>query len=155
MRVRDIYDYIQETPGNVNPVILKQKLDKYVETKTNPLYNYTVDADIAADEDLLGKTVAELQKNVKIVDGIVYGTLLFVEDYTGFSGNPKEQNGYYVALHFAYDGATAIKCNGVTLDSDGIFICIIPEKRGKIVVEITKDEETIKDTILLDGLKYQ
>lgn len=155
MRAREIYEYIQDTPTNVNPVILKQMLDKYVERKTNPLYEYTVDTDIAADTDLLGKTIGDLQKNVRIVNGIVYGTLLYVTDYTGFSGLPEEQKGYFLALHFEYDGADSIKVNGATLDEDGIFICIIKNRNGKLTVEVTKDGETIKDTLLIKGLKYQ
>ena len=40
MRAREIYDYIKETPGNVNPAILKNMLDEYVESQTNEIQTY-------------------------------------------------------------------------------------------------------------------
>lgn len=154
MRAREIYDYIKETPGNTNLAVLKQMLDAYVERQTNELYNYDVDVDFDPDTDLFGKTIDELETGVKVVDGRVYGTLYQVTDYTGFSGNPEEQHGYYLVLHFESDEADSIKVNGVTLDSDGIHILIMKNRKGRIRVELTKGQDTVVDYLDIDGLKY-
>ena len=154
MRARKIYDYIKETPGNVNPAILKNMLDAYVESQTNELYDYDVDIDFDPDTDLLGKTIDELEIGVKVVDGRVYGTLYPVTNYTDFSGDPEEQHGYYLVLHFESDDADSIKVNGVTLDEDGIIILIMKNRKGRIKVELTKGQDTIVDYLDIDGLKY-
>ena len=52
--------------------------------------------------------------------------------YTGFSGDPEEQEGNYLALHFEDDNATSISVQvvgsdhaPVTLDEDGILVARI------------------------------
>ena len=156
MRIRNIIEYIKETPGNTNSIILKQMIDEYVETQGNELAAYTVDADIADSVDLLGKKASDLQKGVFIDDGKVYGTLKYVTDYTGFSGNPDEQQGYYLVLHYECDGADAIKVNGVTVDpSDGLHILIIKKKGAKVKVEVVKGKETFSEYIDISALKYE
>lgn len=155
MRFRNIMEYIQETPGNTNSVILKQMVDEYVATQNNQLAAYTIDADIADSVDLLGKKASDLQEGVFIVDGKVFGTLKYVTGYTGFSGRADEQEGYYLALHFECEGADSIKVNGVTLDSDGIHILIIKNKGGKFKVEVNKDENTFSEYIDISGLEYE
>ena len=89
----------------------------------------TVDADISSDTDLLGKSVTDLQKDVTIGKDAIGGTLHYVTGYTGFSGDTTEQEGNYLALHFAATGATsiAVKVVGsehdpVTLDEDGLMV---------------------------------
>ena len=124
MRFRNIMEYVQETPDNTNPVILKQMVDEYVATQNNELAAYTIDADIEDSVDLLGKKASDLQEGVFIVDGKVFGTLKYVTEYTGFSGRADEQEGYYLVLHFACEDADSIKVNGVTLDSDGIKMIV-------------------------------
>ena len=156
MRFRNIMEYIQETPGNTNPAILKQMVDEYVETQGNELAAYTVDADIADSVDLLGKKASDLQKDVIIEDGKFYGTLHYVTDYTGFSGNAKEQKGWYVTFHIESKEATSIKVNGVTLDSDGIHILWFDKpKKGKAVVELIGSEGSVTDTFDFRGLKFE
>ena len=155
MRFRNIMEYVNKTPGNTNSVILKQIVNEYVETQNNELSAYTIDADIADSVDLLGKVASDLQEGVFIDDGKVFGTLKYVTEYTGFSGLPEEQEGYYLVLHFECEGADSIKVNGVTLDEDGIHILIIKKKGGKFFVEITKDENTFSEYIDISGLKYE
>lgn len=156
MRIRNIIEYVKETPGNTNSVILKQMINEYVETQENELAAYTVDADITDSVDLLGKKASDLQKGIFIDDGKVYGTLKYVTDYTGFSGNPDEQHGYYLVLHYECDGADAIKVNGVTVDpSDGLHILIIKKRGGKFKVEVVKDKETFSEYIDISALKYE
>ena len=155
MRFRNIMEYIKKTPSNTNQVILKQMVNEYVETQNNELSAYTIDADIADSVDLLGKVASDLQEGVFIDDGKVFGTLKYVTEYTGFSGLPEEQEGYYLVLHFECEGADSIKVNGVTLDEDGIHILIIKKKGGKFFVEITKDKNTFSEYIDISGLKYE
>ena len=155
MRFRNIMEYVQETPGNTNPIILKQMVDEYVAAQSNELAAYTIDADIADSVDLLGKKASDLQEGVFIVDGKVFGTLKYVTGYTGFSGRADEQEGYYLALHYECEGADSIKVNGVTLDSDGIHILIIKNKDGKVKVEVSKDEDTYSEYIDISALKYE
>ena len=155
MRFRNIMEYVQETPGNTNPAILKQMVDEYVATQNNELAAYTIDADIADSVDLLGKKASDLQEGVFIVDGKVFGTLKYVTGYTGFSGRADEQEGYYLALHYECEDADSIKVNGVTLDSDGIHILIIKKKGGKVKVEVSKDENTYSEYIDISALKYE
>ena len=156
MRIRNIIEYVKETPENTNPAVLKQMINEYVETQGNKLAAYTIDADIADSVDLFGKKASDLQKEVFIVDGKVYGTLKYVTDYTGFSGNPDEQQGHYLVLHYECDGADAIKVNGVTVDpSDGLHVLIIKKRGGKFKVEIIKGEETFSEYIDISALKYE
>ena len=155
MRFRNIMEYIQETPGNTNPAILKQMVDEYVATQNNELAAYTIDADIEDSVDLLGKKASDLQEGVFIVDGKVFGTLKYVTGYTGFSGRADEQEGYYLALHYACEDADSIKVNGVTLDEDGLHILIIKKMGGKVKVEVSKDEDTYSEYIDISALKYE
>ena len=62
MRFRNIMEYVQETPGNTNSIILKQMIDEYVATQSNELAAYTIDADIEDSVDLLGKKASDLQE---------------------------------------------------------------------------------------------
>lgn len=155
MRFKDIWKYIEDTPNNINPAILKQLIVEYGETVSNPLSNYTIDLDISDEVDLLGKTISDLQSNVTYDDGDFKGELKYVTNYTGFSGNPEEQQGYYIAFHVAYEGADSIKVNGSTLDEDGIIILRFKNdtnKNSKAIIEITKDSDSFKDTVMLNKL---
>lgn len=151
MRFREIWEYIQQTPGNTNKTILKQMVDAYA--ADTPVVS--VDADIADSVDLLGKKASDLQEGIFIDDGKVYGTIKYVKDYTGFSGIPDEQQGYYVALHYESDYADSIKVNGVTLDPDGLHILILKKLGGKVKVELIKNSEVTVDYIDLSGLKFE
>lgn len=51
-------------------------------------------------KDLLGKTTKELCTVKFFDDNLVGGVINYVEDYTGFNSDVKEQNGYYVAFGF-------------------------------------------------------
>ena len=156
MRAREIMEYVLETPQNINPAILKAMIESYGDRVQNELFDYTVDVDIADSVDLLGKKASDLQKDVIIEDGKFYGTLHHVTDYTGFSGNAKEQKGWYVTFHVESDNATSIKVNGVTLDSDGIHILWFDKpKKGKAIVELIGSEGSVTDTFDCSGLKFE
>ena len=152
MRFREIWEYIMSTPGNTNKAILKQMVDQYAAGSDLEL---SVDADIEDSVDLLGKKASDLQKNIFIEDGKVFGTVKYVKGYTGFSGLPSEQQGYYLVLHYECDAADSIKVNGVTLDSDGLHILILKKFGGKVKVEMIKDEDVVVDWLDLSGLKYE
>ena len=88
--------------------------------------------DIAADFDLLGKVVANLQKDAGVSADNIVGTLKYVTDYTGFSSDPEEQEGNYLAFKVAFDDAftniTAQKGDGAEKDydpTDSTFIFIM------------------------------
>ena len=97
----------------------------------------TVDTNIPAGVELLGKTLAELQSEVEVSDeGVISGTLLYVDDFTGFSGDPAEQVGNYLTLHIDTDVAgakiTVTLINGVhgpvVLDNDRTLISRITDE---------------------------
>ena len=126
----------------------------------------TVDADIAAATDLLGKSVTDLQSDVAIGEYGISGTLKYVTGYTGFSGDTNEQKGNYIALHFAVtDHSTAairVKLtNGnnpdfVTLDSDGILIARVQSAEQEIIVETSlAGYKTAIKRIALNGLTLE
>lgn len=105
----------------------------------------SVDADISASEDLLGKIVTDLQDDIEVGEDSITGTLNMVTGYTGFSGDVAEQSGHYLALHCeATDGAT-ITCEliggyhgPVNLDPDGLIIFRIAAKTQKVKVTASK-----------------
>jgi len=109
------------------------------------LISLSIDADISAETDLLGKSVTDLQSDIAFGDGAITGTLKHVTGYTGFSGDVSEQSGNYLAFHvgtnIAADQITVELVNGtvghpVTLDSDGLAVFRISNKatqRVKVV----------------------
>ena len=116
---------------------------------------------VTDDTDLLGKTADDLQDNIEVGDGAISGELLYVTGYTGFSGDPAEQSGNYIAIKCTADAGSTITVelvNGtlghpVTLDSDGIIVIRISNKATQTIEVIaTKDEMSQKQTFTLTGL---
>lgn len=100
-------------------------------------------ADISEDTDLLGKTASDLQENVSISNGTISGTLHYVTGYTGFSGEPSEQEGHYLALCMSDEDASSISvrplgstADPVTLDPDGLYILHIVKATGLEVYSV-------------------
>jgi hypothetical protein len=97
-----------------------------------------VNTDIAADFDLLGKTIGDLQTDVVFGENAVTGTLKYVTGYTGFDeSNPENQQGNYIAFksetpNLSTETITVEVVNGysgpVTLDSDGVVVLRIADK---------------------------
>lgn len=110
----------------------------------------SVDADIPAGTDLLGKSVTDLQENIVIGNGSITGTLKHVTGYTGFSGDPTEQEGNYLVLHFEGDAdSISVELVGglhgpVTLDEDGIIILRIINNNEVVKVTARKAGELDK-----------
>ena len=102
----------------------------------------SVTGDIPTTTDLLGKIVTDLE-DIEVENRDIIGTLNYVTDYTGFSGDPAYQTGHYLALSISssVEGAT-IKAklkNEVTLDPDGIVIFYVDDTSpSTITVTATK-----------------
>ena len=100
----------------------------------------SVDADIPASEDLFGKTVSDLQTDVRIGSNAITGTLKYVDDYTGFSSKTEEQSGNYLVIHAADPTADSVTVEVVggtsgprTLDSDGLIVLRIANKNTQSI----------------------
>ena len=125
------------------------------------LITLSVDSDISAGTDLLGKSVSDLQTGITIGDNAITGTLKYVADYTGFSGDVSEQSGNYLALHCEAAGSDRITVeliNGtvghpVQLDDDGLIVVRITDKTTqKIKVVAYEGANTVEKVYDLTGL---
>ena len=106
--------------------------------------------------------MTDLQSDIKIDGSMISGELKYVTEYTGFSGNPAEQQGNYIALHaetdFNEDEITLELINGtvghpVTLDSDGLMVVRITDtETQKIRIVATKGSRTRVKLYDLSGL---
>ena len=110
----------------------------------------------------MGKVVGDLEENI-VVNGkdSVSGTLHYVTDYTGFSGDPEEQEGHFLALHVTHPTADslAVMLHGgtvghpVTLDEDGIAVVRIADtETQKLEFIATKSGVTSSVTLSLKDL---
>ena len=108
-----------------------------------------------------GKAVSALQEDVVIHDKFIKGTLHYVTDYTGFSGDEAKQSGNYLALDFtASDGAVTMVelLNGSTghpVDASSDMFCVfrITDKNNqKIRISSTLNSDTVVKTYSLAGL---
>lgn len=116
---------------------------------------------VTGDVDLLGLTPDDLQENIEISDGAISGTLKYVTDYTGFSGDVAQQSGNYLAIKVtAVEDATITVelINGtvghpVTLDSDGMIVLKIADvDTQSIEVIATKGNISEKQSFTISGL---
>lgn len=119
----------------------------------------TVDVEIAADEDLFGKVLSDLQEDIEIDDGSITGTLKYVDDYTGFSGDQALQSGNYIAIHASVpevdDATITVKVtNPVVLDEDGIAVLRIADKSSQTITVVASKEgyESVTKVFDLSGL---
>lgn len=112
------------------------------------------DTEVAPDEDLFGKVIADFQSNIEIGDKEITGTLKYVTGYTGFSSKVSEQSGNYLVIHNTcnIDGDIYVEIIGgssgpVKLDSDGIIVLRIANKNQRVKVtcgEYTKEYSLTK-----------
>lgn len=100
----------------------------------------SVDADIPAEANLLGKSVSDLQENITISENAVSGSLKYVTGYTGFSGDAELQSGNFLAVHAEAENADSIyaeliggESGPVQLDADGIVVFRIADKDTQAV----------------------
>lgn len=132
--------------------------DDTLSVKQVKSFDIFVDVNIAADTDLLGKVVGDLQEDIVIGEYSISGNLKFVSDYTGFSGDVKEQSGNYLVLHFTNNGEDSITVeviNGfsgpVQLDEDGLIVLRIANnsQRVKVTSGDTSKEYSLEKLNLL------
>lgn len=123
-----------------------------------------MDDTIPVGVSLLGKNLDDLQSGVGVGGSDITGTLKYVTGYTGFSGDPAEQQGNYIALHIdtdAEDSTITVELIGgehgpVTLDSDRTIIIRIKNKSQKIKITASKDGyPTVEKTYTLAGLTLE
>lgn len=119
----------------------------------------TVDTDVAADEDLFGKVISDLQSSIEIGDDAITGTLKYVDDYTGFSGDTSLQTGNFIVIHAEVpdvEGVTiSVKVtNPVTLDEDGIAVLRIADKSTQTITVVASKEgyDSVTKVYSLTGL---
>lgn len=128
------------------------------------VYNLTID--IQAEEPttvVLGKSVGDFQSEIFVNDNFVQGTLNYTTGYTGYSDDPAEQNGYFLALKYeASEGAEIfVKTIGgyhdelgeQQLDSDMQTLTRVKSNRMKLVVRTVLGDESITKTLSFAGLK--
>ena len=89
----------------------------------------------------------------------ITGTLKYVDDYTGFSGDPALQEGNYIVFHAAVAGEdgvtiTATMDNTSTLDEDGIGVFRVRDKSSQTLTIVASKEgyESVTKTYSLTGL---
>lgn len=80
----------------------EERNDKAV---TNRQPKIALNFDIAADFDLLGKVISDLQKDYGVSVNSIIATLKYITDYTGFSGDPELQEGNFLAFKVDYPAA--------------------------------------------------
>lgn len=114
-----------------------------------------------ASDDLLGKTVSDLEQDIMVREDDIGGTLKYVSDYTGFSSKPAEQSGNYLALKFTTTPPTAettVELVGGTsgpkkLDSDGLAILRISDPLTQSVKVIsTVGADSVEKNYKLNNL---
>lgn len=151
------------------------KLD--VRTSNNPTPNpdpSQIDF-VVPSGDLLGKTVSDLSNNnIEFNENLVSGTLKYVSNYTGFSSNPSEQEGYFFPFKLDTSGKSIDKTiatfevvggSGKKVNFDkSDFISIVflgktedeaKSKSVKVVVDWNGDGTKIEEIINLSELVYE
>lgn len=112
---------------------------------------------------MFGKLPSELQSDITIANGVATGTLHYVTDYTGFSSNPEEQSGNYIALKVGNVPEDAVvkyqKVGGtldpVTLDADRNIVIRVTDHNAVLRFTVTYEgHDTITD-VSLEHLTYE
>ena len=113
--------------------------------------------------EVLGETVSNLQTGVVFQEnGVVRGTLNYVSGYTGFSGDPVEQSGWYLAFKAEVPDETP-GVNGFNialtykttknLDADGMVVIRVTDLSRPVTLTATKGGSTTTKTFSLAGLE--
>lgn len=123
--------------------------------------------DTISDSDLsvTGKTVSDLQSDVKFGANAIRGTLKYIENWTWFDSDPEINTGNFLVFKAALTGADKITAELINskvthgpqeLDSDGIAIFHITNKDAEMVQVVAyKDGLTQSKLYSLDGLVLQ
>lgn len=125
-----------------------------------------VKADVHAS--VLGYTVSNLQSGVTVTNNEISGTLAYVDDFTGFSGDPELQKGNFLALSFDSDPSAdkmtvefigaQISHGEQELDSDKDCVFRVTDKDAQSIVfraykkgEVTRRTYNLKKLVLESG----
>ena len=115
----------------------------------------------SGNEDLFGKTAADLQTGVTFGDGTVSGTLKYVSDYTGFSSTVSQQSGNYIAFKATCNVEDAVITAKITqtstLDSDGIAVFRVGNKDSQTLTVVASKEgyDSVTKNFALSGLTVE
>lgn len=136
------------------------------------IYEYTLPtmtfAEPGENDELFGATLTDLQTDVTIGDNNIVATLPYMENYTGFSGETKYQEGHFFAFKATNSAdevwATFIETdeNGDLVETlckiyddaqsnpyDGVMIKRIKNDDMKKIIltykDLTNNEETVKE----------
>lgn len=110
----------------------------------------SVDADIPASTDLLGKSVTDLQEDVIISGGVISGTSKYVTGYTGFSGDPALQSGNFIAFHAEQDGAASISVRKIGSENDPVTL----DEDGIVVMRVERGDKGFDLITVADGVTF-
>lgn len=112
-----------------------------------------------------GKTVSDLQSDVKFGANAITGTLKYVENWTWFDADPEINTGNFLAFKSTLTGADKITVELINgklhqgpqeLDADGIAIFHITNKNTEMVQVVAyKDGLTQSKLYALDNLTLQ
>ena len=100
-----------------------------------------------------GKSVDELQSDIRIAHGIISGTLHAIDGYEQFSTNPDEQTGHYLALKFEAAEDATVKVNLVG-GQKGEF-ALPPDDRSVVFLIRDTNKRSILATIEKEGHKKE
>lgn len=107
-----------------------------------------------AQGNLLGKDVNDLQRGVTAEfdpaadtpSGTISGTLMYIQDYTGYSDTVSLQSGNYLALNLVIPFAGATISAGIDEDEP-----VEPDANGNVVLRVPSDAEGVTVYIESDG----
>lgn len=102
-----------------------------------------------------GMAVSDLQSDIAIADGAITGTLKYVTDYTGFSGDPELQSGNYLSLKIADEDAQSIEVSigdrgPVEVKEDGFIVIRLTSEDLSDELVITDIDGVERETVTLD-----
>ena len=124
----------------------------------------SLDFNVSDSVDLFGKSASDLQTGVALnVAGTgITGTLKYVTDYTGFSGDPELQEGNFIVFHAAVPDVegvtiTAKMDNTSALDEDGIAVFRVRDKSSQTLTIVASKEgySSVTKVYSLSGLTCQ
>lgn len=119
-----------------------------------PLTGLTVSPD-DAEAERYGEAVSDLQSDVAIADGAITGTLAYVTGYTGFSGDPDEQEGNYLALKLSAEPHDKVKVSigdrgPVDVTADGYIVARLTADDLSETLDVTVENGPDSATLNLD-----
>lgn len=161
-KLKALEDILYGTENTEPRLPLPDEVLELFAEEPNPLAALEVDVDIPASTDLLGKSVTDLQSDIVVGNGAITGTLKHVTGYTGWSSNPADQEGNYLAIHASVPGVSdaaitaTLTQENVVDPSDGLIVLRITNKNIPLVITAKKaGYADVVKTYSLTGLTLQ